>query len=217
MPAPAHPMATTPYTAPGSVPCTASCSVPAAPAHPAPYDGPRIAAADFFTLARQGRAQTTPPPFRDGDCVSCPRGIEWMRKSGRWITPGQPHGLILSDRVVAGWWQTRTMPDSRFALVHRLTPAETPLITGDHYTSSFHGWSEAHGVFSYDEPVSGPCLRSIACQAARTRTVSVHLELPSGIVTLHSRTEGDVFFHPAPTVRPTPTTSLAPAPAAPCA
>jgi hypothetical protein len=27
--------------------------------------------------------------------------------------------------------------------------------------------------------------------------VSVHLELPSGIVTLHSRLVGDVFFHPA--------------------
>ncbi|MFF3957385.1 hypothetical protein ACFYY1_29850 [Streptomyces sp. NPDC001890] len=186
--------------------------------HLVPYDGPRIAAADFFTQARQGRAVTGPPPFRDGDCVSCPRGIEWMRKSGRWITPGQPHGLILSDRVVADWWQTRMMPDSRFALVHRLTPAETPLlITGDHYASSFHGWSETHGVFSYDEPVSGPYLRSIAWQAARTRTVSVHLELPSGIVTLHSRTEGDVFFHPAPTARPALATSLAPAPAALCA
>ncbi|MEU2264649.1 hypothetical protein ABZ557_31250 [Streptomyces sp. NPDC019645] len=42
MPAPAHPTAAAPHTA------------LAAPAYPAPYDGPRIAAADFFTLARTG-------------------------------------------------------------------------------------------------------------------------------------------------------------------
>ncbi|MFB6992175.1 hypothetical protein [Streptomyces sp. NPDC056304] len=148
--------------------------------------------------------------------MSCPRGTEWMRYGGRWIVPGQSHGLNLPDWVVTNWWQTRHKPGSRFALVHRLTPAETPLITGDHYASSFHGWSEVHGVFSYNEPVSGAWLRWIACQAARTRTVSVHLELPSGIVTLHSRKEGDVFFHPEPATRPAPATSLAPAPAALC-
>lgn len=169
----------------------------AAPAYPVPYDGPRVAAADFFTLAREGRAVTTPPSFRDGDCVSCPRGTEWMRWDGEWIVPGQPQSLVLPDRVVTGWWQTRTVPGSRFALVHRLTAAETSLITGGHYTSSVL----TGDVFS-EEPVSGDWLRSLAWQAARTRTVSVHLELPSGIVTLHSRLVGDVFFHPAPATVP---------------
>lgn len=162
------------------------------PVRPVPYDGPRAAAADYFTLARRGRAATTPPPFRNGDCVSCPDGMEWMRKDGRWIIPGQPNGLVLLDQTVTGWWQTRTMPGSRFALVHRLTPAETGLITGDHYTSS----AFTNGTFT-ESPVSGPWLRSTAQLAAHTRTVSVHLELPTGIVTLHSPF-GDVFFHPAP-------------------
>ncbi|MCX4681395.1 hypothetical protein OG413_40065 [Streptomyces sp. NBC_01433] len=165
---------------------------PTAPAHLVPYDGPRVAAADFFTLARQGHATTTPPPFRNGDCVSCPRGTEWTRQDGRWIDPRQPHGLVLTDRLVTGWWQTRRTPGSRFALVHRLAPAETPLIIGDHYTSS-----QFTGATFSEEPVTGGWLRSIAWQAARTRTASVHLELPSGIVTLHSQLVGDVFFHPA--------------------
>lgn len=172
-----------------------------APAHPVPYDGPRAAAAEFFTLAREGRAETSPPPFRNGDCVSCPLGTEWMRHHGRWIVPGQPQGLNLPDRVVTGWWQTRTMPDSKFALVHRLTPQETDQITGDHYTSSFFHSEHDGGAF-YTEPVTGARLRSLAWQAARTRTVSVHLELPSGIVTLHSRMVGDVFFRPAPAPAP---------------
>ncbi|WP_454325231.1 hypothetical protein [Streptomyces glaucescens] len=89
------------------------------------------------------------------------------------------------------------MPGSRFALVHRITPAETGLITGEHYTSSFRGLSLRYGAFTHDEPVSGAWLRSMAPMAARTRTLSVHLELPSGMVTLHSRLVGDVFFHPA--------------------
>ncbi|MGW3928731.1 hypothetical protein ACWECC_11575 [Streptomyces microflavus] len=178
---------------------------PTAPADLAPYDGPRVAAADFFTLARRGRAATTPPSFRNGNCASCPRGTEWMRQHGRWITPGQPDGLALTDRVVTGWWHTRMMPSSRFALAHRLVAAETLLITGDHYTSAVF----ADDAFS-KEPVTGAWLRSIAWQATRTRTISVHLELPSGIVTLHSPF-GDVLFHPAPAA------SLAPASAALCA
>jgi hypothetical protein len=169
----------------------------AAPAYPAPYGGRRAAAADFFTRARQGRAVTTAPPFRDGDSVSCPLGNEWMRYDGRWIVPGQMGGPTLTDRTVTGWWQTRHTPDSKFALVHRLTFQETHLITGDHYISS-----HLTGDEFYQDPVSGPWLRSIAWQAARTRTVSVHLELPTGIVTLHSRSRflaGDVFFHPTTT------------------
>ncbi|MGW7196552.1 hypothetical protein [Streptomyces chryseus] len=60
-----------------------------------------------------------------------------MRYDGRWIVPGQPKGLPLTDRTVTGWWQTRYQPDSLFAVVHRLNLEETDLINGDHYTSSF--------------------------------------------------------------------------------
>jgi hypothetical protein len=185
MPAHAHPTAAVPHTA------------PAVPADPAPFDGPRIAAADFFTLARTGRAQTTLPSFRDGDSVSCPLGTEWMRYDGRWIVPGQPDGLVLTDRTVTGWWPTRHQPGSQFALVHRLTAEETSLITGDRYISS-----HLTGDMFTQDPVSGSWLRRLAWQAARTRTVSVHLELPTGIVTLHSRLAGDVFFHPAAAATP---------------
>ncbi|MEV4868542.1 hypothetical protein [Streptomyces syringium] len=181
MPAPAHPTAAAPHAA------------PAPPAYPARYDGPRAVAAEFFICARGARAaQAAPPPFRNGDSVSCPRGTEWMRHNGQWIVPGQPHGLTLNDQAVTGWWQTRHRPGSKFALVHRIISEETDLITGDLYTSSVL----TGGLFSR-EPVSGHRLRSLARQAARTRTVSVHLELPTGIVTLHSRLVGDVFFHPA--------------------
>ncbi|MFE0778071.1 hypothetical protein [Streptomyces sp. NPDC058861] len=184
MPAPAHPMAATPHVA------------PAMPARSAPYDGPRIAAADFFTFARAGRTQTTLPPLRDGDSVSCPLGNEWLRHDGRWIAPGRPDGLALDDRAVTGWWHTRHRPGSRFALVHRLTATETSLITGDRYTSLSHLVSLRDGAFTCTEQVPGPWLRQMARQIARTRTVSVHLELPTGIVTLHSPA-GDVFFYPA--------------------
>ncbi|MFD6471512.1 hypothetical protein [Streptomyces goshikiensis] len=166
------------------------------PARLAPYDGPRIAAAEFFTLARTGRARTTLPPFRDGDTASCPLGNEWMRHDGRWIAPGRPGGLSLSDREVTVWWHTRHRPGSQFALVHRLTPTETSLITSDRYTSRSRLLSLRNGLFTYTEQVSGQWLRELAWQIARTRTVSIHLELPTGIVTLHSPA-GDVFFHPA--------------------
>ncbi|RNG30367.1 hypothetical protein EEJ42_10800 [Streptomyces botrytidirepellens] len=88
------------------------------------------------------------------------------------------------------------MPGSRFALVHRLTEREIHRITASRYTSSFYDWSRNDGTF-YQEPVSGVWLRSLAWRIARASSVSVHLELPSGIVTLHSRHVGDVFFHPA--------------------
>ncbi|MFC7912267.1 hypothetical protein [Streptomyces nigra] len=71
---------------------------------------------------------------------------------------------------------------------------ETTLI-GDRYTSRSRLLSLWKGAFIYDELVTGAWLRYCGA-GARTRVVSVHLELPSGIVTLHSPA-GDVFFHRA--------------------
>ncbi|MFD8666609.1 hypothetical protein ACFV1U_14550 [Streptomyces microflavus] len=187
---------------PAPAPACRPAAVPA-PTRPAPYAGPRIAAAaDFFTLARTGRARTTLPPLRDGDSVSCPLGNEWMRHTGRWITPGRPGDLTLSDRDITAWWHTRHRPNSQFTLVHRLTPTETNLITGDRYTSRSRLLSLRAGAFTYTEHVSGPRLRDLTRQLTHTRTVSVHLELPTGIVTLHSPA-GDVFFHPTAPGTPT--------------
>lgn len=118
-----------------------------------------------------------------------------MRYDGRWIVPGRPGGLTLDDRTVTGWWHTRHRPASKFALVHRLNADETDRITGDRYISRSRLLSLRDGASTYTEPVSGPWLRQLARQITRTRTVSVHLELPTGIVTLHSPA-GDVFFHP---------------------
>ncbi|MFE8941177.1 hypothetical protein ACFYNX_27345 [Streptomyces sp. NPDC007872] len=116
-----------------------------------------------------------------------------MRYEGRWIIPGQPRGLNLADHTVSRWWQTRHTAGSSFALVHRLHPGETDLISANHYTCcNFTGEGSAQ------EPVTGQWLRSLAWQATHSRTISVHLELPNGIVTLHSGA-GDVFFHPART------------------
>ncbi|MFD7867018.1 hypothetical protein [Streptomyces sp. NPDC059783] len=180
------------------------------PTRPAPFHRPRIPA-DFFTHARTGRARTAlPPPFRDGDSVSCPQGAEWLRHEGRWIAPGQPDGLTLDDQAVTDWWHTRHRPSSRFALVHRLTPTETNLITNSRYTSHTRLLSLRGGPFTYTQQISGPLLRELARQIARTRTASVHLELPTGIVTLHSPA-GDVFLHP------TPASPAAPAAPALCA
>ncbi|MFD6312027.1 hypothetical protein [Streptomyces nigra] len=72
---------------------------------------------------------------------------------------------------------------------------ERRLIVGDRYTSRSRLLGLWEGAFIYDEPVTGAWLRY--CRAgARTRILSVHLELPSGSLTLHSPA-GDVFFHPA--------------------
>lgn len=72
---------------------------------------------------------------------------------------------------------------------------ERRLIVGDRSASRSRLLSLWEGAFTYDEPVTGAWLRYCGA-GARTRTVSVHLELPSGIVTLHSPA-GDVFFHRA--------------------
>ncbi|MFE5406816.1 hypothetical protein ACFQ9Z_37105 [Streptomyces sp. NPDC056580] len=159
VPLPPVPVASTPVvSAPVvSTPVVSAVVEPAsmAPVDVVPYGGPRIAAADFFTRARRGRAVTALPVFRDGDCVLCPRGTEWMRRSGRWIAPGQPDGVFLTDGEVTGWWRTRMMPGSRFTLVRRLTPTETRRIPGDRYLSRVRCLSLRKGAFTYDEEVCG--------------------------------------------------------------
>jgi hypothetical protein len=65
----------------------------------------------------------------------------------------------------------------------------------------FLGLSLTHGQFAYRERVTGQWLRNAAAELLPARTVSVHLEMPSGIVTLHSAGSfgvGDVFYLPSP-------------------
>ncbi|MFF3327263.1 hypothetical protein [Streptomyces sp. NPDC002889] len=112
------------------------------------------------------------------------------------MVPGHADGVCLTDGMVRVWWHRRS-PGSRFALVHRLGPSEIHRIGASGYTSHFHGLSTIQGEFTYQEQVAGGQLRDWAAQAVRRRTISVHLELPSGIVTLHSRIVGDVFYRPA--------------------
>ncbi|MFD7462040.1 MULTISPECIES: hypothetical protein [unclassified Streptomyces] len=169
------------------------------------HQGPRLAAAQFFAQARAAQAATTLPPLVDGDCASSPDGLEWWRRDGRWERPDRPGGPVLSDDVVAGWWEERARPDSRFALVHRLAAGEVQRITAPRYTSRFQGLSSVGGEFIREETVTGDQLRHLAAHAAVSPSSSAHLELPSGIVTLHSDIVGDVFFLPVGTgSRPAP-------------
>ncbi|MGW4872556.1 hypothetical protein [Streptomyces chartreusis] len=115
------------------------------------------------------------------------------------MRPDELGGLILSDDVVTGWWEQRGEPDSQFALVHQLAPDEVERITAPRYTSHFHGLSLTGGEFIREEVVTGDRLRDLAAHAAVSPSSSAHLELPSGIVTLHSDLVGDVFFLPAGT------------------
>ncbi|MEU1466352.1 hypothetical protein ABZ467_38305 [Streptomyces sp. NPDC005727] len=167
------------------------------PAAPVAYERPRIAAADFFAQARSGRALTTLPAFTDGDCISCPQGYMWWRQNGQWIKPTQPGGLTVSDRTVTGWWRQRTRPGSRrFALVHTLARHELHRIAAAHYIGrSIDHIDTAHEQLC-QQTVTGTWLRYFAAHAIRSRTTTLHLELPSGIVTVHSRSQGDVFYHP---------------------
>jgi len=155
---------------------------------PRAYEGPRTEAAAYFTHAHAARALTTLPRLVDGDTVSCPAGYLWLRRAGVWIAPGQRHGLCLMDMTVAAWWRRRDVPGSRFALVHQLSPVETRRIAAPWYTDDEH-----------DQRVEGWHLRHIAKQLAGARTISVHLELPSGIVTMHSHfaANADVVFLPS--------------------
>ncbi|MFF1678762.1 hypothetical protein ACFVYG_22315 [Streptomyces sp. NPDC058256] len=174
-------------------PYTRHAAVPAVP-----DDGrTRVAATEVFTLARQGRAAAVPPPFRDGDDVSCPKGTEWMRSEGRWNIPGQPNAVDVTDETVTGWWHQRHLPGSRFALVHRLTPDEAHLIDAPRYTVLTYEY-EPNAVTGEStrythRQVTGQWLRA----AATTMKLPVFLELPSGIVTLYSPIATGVVFLPA--------------------
>ncbi|MEU5196053.1 hypothetical protein AB0G86_18685 [Streptomyces scabiei] len=190
-----------PHIATARLPVPASaCVVPArVPAGPGAgeYEGPRIAAADFFTRARSGRALTTLPAFTDGDCVSCPAGYLWWRQNGHWIQPAQPGGVTVSDRTVTGWWWRRMLPGSRrFALVHTLAGHELGRIAAAHYLGRYIDQIDTPHEQLCQQTVTGAWLRSFAEHALRSPTTSVYLEQPSGIVTVHSRTQGDVFYHP---------------------
>jgi hypothetical protein len=171
---------------------------PHPPALPALHDASRtVAVTDLFTKARQGRAVAMPPPFQDGDVVSCTKGTEWMRTEGQWAIPDQPNSLNVTDETVTGWWHQRHLPGSKFALVHRLTPDETHLINAPRYTTLTYEYDpnasrestpHTHGQ------VTGEWLRAVAARALK---LSVFLELPSGIVTLHSPIATGVVYLPS--------------------
>ncbi|MFF7953648.1 hypothetical protein [Streptomyces griseorubiginosus] len=169
--------------------------IPLPPALPPILDGrTRIAAADFFTLAGRGRALTSPPPFRDGDDVLCPKGNEWMRHNARWTIPHHPDGPTVTDETVTRWWHQRHQPGSQFALVHRLTPHETHLINAPRYTTHTYEYDHPTGESTRytHKQVPGEWLRT----AATHMTLPVFLELPSGIVTFYSRIATGVVFLP---------------------
>ncbi|MFF9158356.1 hypothetical protein ACF1AB_39720 [Streptomyces sp. NPDC014846] len=140
---------------------------------------------------------TTLPAFADGDCVSCPDGFLWWRRNGLWVKPGQPDGATVSDRMVTVWWWRRTRSGSRrFALVHTLAGHELGRIAAARYLGRYIEHVDTAHEQLCQQTVTGAWLRRFAAHAVRSRTTTVHLELPSGIVTVHSRTQGDVFYHP---------------------
>ncbi|MCZ1012029.1 hypothetical protein [Streptomyces lydicus] len=170
--------------------------------------GTRTAAvAAFLARARAARAATELPKLVDGDCVTCPNGYLWVRHQGSWKTPDYPDALSLPEDAIRHWWAQRDQPDSNVAVVHRLSAGEADRIAARHYASSLHAPSVTHGQVEIRELVTGAWLRALATRAELYRTVSVHLEMPSGIVTLHSDGRwgtGDIFYlpftHPTPPV-----------------
>ncbi|KNE83286.1 hypothetical protein AB0B04_18950 [Streptomyces xinghaiensis] len=161
------------------------------------YRGPRTRAADFFNGAHTAHTRIVLPPLTDGDCLSCPDGYLWVRQDGRWVLPGQADAVCVDDATVAAWWERhRFRPGTRFALVHRLTPHELHRISARCYLRAFTGLSTQQGAFIHREVVTGARLFGQAAQVIQCRSASVHLEMPSGIITFHSRLVGDVFHRP---------------------
>ncbi|MEU7541745.1 hypothetical protein ABZ952_08320 [Micrococcus luteus] len=118
-----------------------------------------------------------------------------MRLGGQWTIPGQPHELTVTDETVTGWWHQRHQPGSKFALVHRLTPDEAPLINAPRYTTLTYEPNPLTGepTRHMHGQVTGEWLRGIATRALK---LAVFLELPSGIVTLHSHIALGVVYLP---------------------
>lgn len=149
--------------------------LPSAPI-PAPYHGRRAMVAEFFTHARHGHADTVLPPLADGDCATCPRGLLWHRQAGVWTIPGHPEGLAVTDAQIAAWWHRHNYPASRFTLVTHLTPTTLHRVAAAFYADD-----------NANEAITGQQLRHhLARMLHRPSTLSAHLELPAGIVTLHS-------------------------------
>ncbi|MFH8257615.1 hypothetical protein [Streptomyces roseolus] len=131
--------------------------------------------ATFFTRIREIQAARRMPPLADGDRVSCPQGNLWIRSHGVWVIPDRPHELCLTDATVAEWWERRAQVGNRFALIQQLTPNSLGRINAPRYYDDLLG-----------EVLDGQTLRDTAARVTATESITAHLELPSGNVTLHS-------------------------------
>ncbi|WP_331725989.1 hypothetical protein [Streptomyces sp. NBC_00470] len=124
------------------------------------------------------------PAFVDGDCAFRPYGYLWVRADGRW-TPEQPDGRIARA--------ARTSPP--MTVVHRLTMDELPLIPDRSYTATFQTVDAPEPLGG--DLVDGPTLREYCAVALKHGVVTVHLELPTDIVTFRYLPEYGVpdLFH----------------------
>ncbi|MFB6984539.1 hypothetical protein [Streptomyces sp. NPDC056304] len=129
----------------------------------------------FFTKAREAHSALKMPLLHDGDRASCPNGTLWIRSQGMWVAPGHTEELCLTDSTVAGWWNLHPRPENRFALVQQLTSDSFDRISARNYYDDLTG-----------ELVEGQALRHTAARFTAGDTITAHLELPSGYVTLHS-------------------------------
>jgi hypothetical protein len=135
----------------------------------------------------------------DGDTVLCPDGYLWVRSSGRWSAPeGELSRFYLADEMIAHWWEKRAEAGSPVAVVHRLAAHELHLIPNRVYIAA----PDQDAAGDLQEQVTGGQLLNGAAHllGLPARTASIHLELPSGIVTFHSRSKlapGDLVYLPA--------------------
>ncbi|MGW6202166.1 hypothetical protein ACWF9B_00705 [Streptomyces sp. NPDC055089] len=129
----------------------------------------------FFTKAREAHSALKMPLLHDGDRASCPNGALWIRSQGMWVVPGHTEDLWLTDSTVARWWNLHPRPENRFALVQRLNANNFDRINARHYYDDLTG-----------ELVEGQVLRDTAARLTTGDTITAHLELPTGYVTLHS-------------------------------
>jgi hypothetical protein len=116
------------------------------------------------------------PKLHDGDTVSSPHGNLWLRRHSIWIAPGQPNALNVTDASVATSWNTRHRTDSQFTLIQQLQAQSLYRLDADAYVDDFS-----------NQWLTGKQLRQATDRLLHDSLITVHLELPSGIVTLHSR------------------------------